>query len=82
MARKNIKAEILGQEMEHHIVEIPPLLEEAFRYEKSAKILFEALQSIHQKEHINFITQAKQLETRKRRVIRVINLLYEGKKAI
>ncbi len=82
MTKKNIKAEITGQELEHLSVNIPPFLEDAFRYEKSAKIIFDSLDSKHQLEYIKFITEAKKYETRKRRVIRVINRLYEGKKSI
>jgi len=81
MATKKINSETLEQDMAIQNIEIPPLLEEAFKYEKSAKIIFEALPISHRNEHIKFITEAKKYETRRRRVIRVINLLYEGKKS-
>ena len=76
-----LKDFINNSEVETGVSGIPPYLEEAFRYEKSAKVLFESLSNSNQQEHISFINQAKKAETRKRRVIRVINMLYEGKKA-
>jgi len=81
MTKRKIKEGVLNDsEVETGVARIPLYLEEAFRYEKSAKDLFEALSYSNQREHINFINQAKKAETRKRRVIRVINMLYEGKK--
>ncbi len=83
MVKKSYKTgNLIESELNSNLMEIPPFLEDAFRYETSAKVIFEALDDSYQKEYIDFICEAKKAETRKRRVIRVINMLYEGKKGM
>jgi uncharacterized protein YdeI (YjbR/CyaY-like superfamily) len=49
--------------------------------DKEAKALFDKLSYTHQKEYVNWITEAKKEETRQTRVIKTIEMLKQGKKA-
>lgn len=56
-------------------VEAPEDLAKAFRANKGAKAAWDALSFTHQKEHADAIAQAKQPETRARRVEKAIEML-------
>ena len=61
------------------IVEVPGILATAFRNNKRAKLGFEALSPSHKREYIDWITGAKQEETRARRLATALEWMAEGK---
>jgi hypothetical protein len=63
------------------VVEIPPLLAEAFEQNPDALALFNNLAHTHRREYVNWINEAKQETTRQNRAARAIEMLREGKKA-
>lgn len=65
----------LELDTEERKVEIPELLQSAFKVEPEAKIYFDSLSFSHQREHVNYITEAKKLETQMRRVEKTIKSL-------
>jgi uncharacterized protein YdeI (YjbR/CyaY-like superfamily) len=56
-------------------VTIPPELAAALGAHPQAKTVFEKLSPGHQREHINYINEAKQIETKHRRVTKAIQSL-------
>jgi uncharacterized protein YdeI (YjbR/CyaY-like superfamily) len=60
-------------------VVVPPVLVAAFRKNKKAKAGFEALSPSHKREYIDWITGAKQEETRARRLATALEWMAEGK---
>lgn len=54
---------------------IPVELEPAFLKNKKAKELFDKMPPSHQREYINYITEAKKYETRIKRVQKTIDTL-------
>ena len=66
---------------EPRMVEVPPELRKQFKVEKEAKVFFEKLAYSHQREYVNYITEAKKAETRVRRVAQTIEMLKKGVKS-
>jgi uncharacterized protein YdeI (YjbR/CyaY-like superfamily) len=58
---------------------VPAVLAAAFRKNKKAKLGFEALSPSHKREYIEWITGAKQEETRARRLATALEWMAEGK---
>lgn len=65
----------LQLDAEERKVEIPELLQSAFKVEPDAKKYFDSLSYSHQREHVNYITEAKKEETRLRRIEKTIKSL-------
>ena len=59
-------------------VEIPPEIERALAKNKSARMAFERLAPSHRREHIRHVSEAKQPETRQRRIEKMIKMLLSG----
>jgi uncharacterized protein DUF1905/bacteriocin resistance YdeI/OmpD-like protein len=89
--RKEIRQQIdktIGDEVtisleidtEPRLVDVPPELAEAFESEPVAKSLFDSLPYSHQREYVNFITEAKKPETRARRAAQSIEMMKSKQK--
>ncbi|MFN7179592.1 YdeI/OmpD-associated family protein [Hyphomonas sp.] len=59
--------------------EVPPDLAKALKASKPAATTFKALSATNQRDYVNWITEAKQVETRARRIAQSIEWLSEGK---
>lgn len=59
---------------------MPQELENALAADPLAKSLFEKLAPSHRKEHIRYVSEAKQEATRQRRAIRCLEVIHSGKK--
>lgn len=71
----------LELDSEPRVVEVPAELKQVFKIEKEAKAVFEKLSYTHQREYVNWISNAKKEETRQNRVAKTIEILKQGKKA-
>ena len=60
-------------------VEVPPDLAAALKKDKKAKATFDGFTPSHQREYIEWITEAKQDATRKKRLATTLEWLAEGK---
>ena len=61
-------------------VEVPAELAAALAQDAQAKASFEAFSYSHQKEYVDFITEAKKEETRQRRLQTALGMLERGEK--
>ena len=66
---------VLERDLEERTVKAPPELRKELSQNKKAKQRWDGLAFTHQKEMANSITGAKQEETRKRRLARVMQVL-------
>ena len=60
-------------------LEIPPDLAAAFKLNKKARATFDAFTYTHQKEYVDWLTEAKRDATREQRLAKTLELLAEGK---
>jgi len=72
---------VLERDTEERIVEPPAELAKAFRKSKEAKALWDKLAYTHRKEFAQWISGAKQEETRERRAEKAVSMIL-GKKTI
>jgi len=63
-------------------IQLPPDLAQALKQEKTASSFFEDLSYTHKREYVNYILEARQAETRLKRVAKVLEMLKQGKKGI
>lgn len=84
--RKEIRQQIgktLGDEVtitvepdaEPRVIEVPAGLMKELKKDKETKALFDKLSYTHQKEYVNWITEAKKEETRQKRILKTIEML-------
>lgn len=66
---------------EPRLLEIPKDLLRELKKDRDAKAYFDRLSYTHQKEYVNWITEAKREETRQNRILRAIEMLKQGKKS-
>ncbi len=72
----------LWEDQEERIVLVPNDVQELLNLNEKAKDFYERMSYTHKKEYIRWIEDAKKEETRKRRKIKMIEMLLEGKKGI
>jgi hypothetical protein len=60
---------------EPRLIEVPADLMTELKKDKEAKMLFDKLSYTHQKEYVNWITEAKKEETRQGRILKSIEML-------
>jgi len=65
---------------EEQVVEIPKDLMKELKKDKEAQTFFDKLSYTHKKEYVKWIEEAKKEETRKRRVLKTIEMLKKGNK--
>jgi hypothetical protein len=63
---------------EPRVIEVPADLMKELKKDKEAKALFGRLSYTHQKEYVNWITEAKKEETRQDRILKTIEILKKG----
>jgi hypothetical protein len=64
------------------LIEVPADLMKELKKDKEAKALFDKLSYTHQKEYVNWVTEAKKEETRHARIIKTIEMLKKGKRGV
>ncbi|MDQ6875943.1 MAG: YdeI/OmpD-associated family protein [Actinomycetota bacterium] len=69
----------LRRDTDERTVEPPPALAESLAGDPIAKSAYEAMSYTHRREYAEWIGQAKQEETRRRRLTKAIELLREGR---
>jgi hypothetical protein len=67
---------------EERVIEIPVELKKAFKTEKEARAFYEKLSYTHQREYVTWINEAKKEETRQSRIVKTIEMLKKGRKAV
>jgi hypothetical protein len=70
---------VMERDTEERTVEIPPELARLFRKENEAKMLWSKLAFTHRKEFAQWISGAKQEDTRERRAAKAIAMIFEKK---
>jgi hypothetical protein len=71
---------VVEADSEPRVIEVPKELMALFKKEKEAKKFFNELSYTHQKEYVQWINEAKQDETRQRRVTKTIEMLKDKKR--
>lgn len=66
---------------EPRVVAIPKDLLKELKKDKEVKALFDRLSYTHRKEYVTWIEEAKQEQTRKRRIVKTIAMLKQKRKA-
>lgn len=72
----------LTEDTEKRIVPIAEDIASVLNENLEAKALFEAMSYTHRKEYIRWIGEAKKTETRERRMLKMIEMILQGKKGI
>jgi len=91
IVRKDIRAKIgkqpgdrvtvtLIEDTEPRTVDAPDDLVAAFKDAPEAQAIFDKLAYSHQREYVQWITDAKRADTRARRIARTVDMLLDGKK--
>jgi len=65
---------------ELRVVEIPKDLMKELKKHKEAKAFFDKLSYSHKREYVMWINEAKKEETRENRIVKMIEMLKQGKK--
>jgi small nuclear ribonucleoprotein (snRNP)-like protein len=69
----------LEEDLEERIVEVPADIQTAMKREPEALEYFNHLSYTHQKQYVQWVTDAKREETRQARIKRMIEMLIQGK---
>ncbi|MDQ1098117.1 MULTISPECIES: YdeI/OmpD-associated family protein [Chryseobacterium] len=72
----------LTEDLEERTVSIAEDIASVLNENPVAKALFDAMSYTHRKEYIRWIEEAKKAETRERRMLKMIEMILEGKKGI
>ncbi len=72
-------AVVMERDLEERTVEVPPELARAFRMHKDARKAWDNFAFTHRKEYAQWISGAKQAETRERRAAKAIEMIACGK---
>ncbi len=72
----------LMEDKEERIVEIADDIQLLFNENQKVKELFDKMSYTHKKEYIRWIEEAKKPETRENRKIKMIRMIFDGKKGI
>jgi hypothetical protein len=70
---------VMERDTEERVVEVPAELAKAFRNAKGAKALWNKLAYTHRKEFAQWISGAKQVETRERRAAKAVTMILTKK---
>ncbi len=71
---------IVEEDLEPRIVELPPDLQQALDEHPGELAYFQQLSYTHQREYVQWVTQAKRTETRLGRIQRMIEMLQQHSK--
>lgn len=69
---------VLEQDFEERNVEVPVILKSQFQKNPEAELYFNSLAHSHRKEYVNYINDAKKIETQERRAVKTIEMLSNG----
>lgn len=69
-----------SEKTENRELEMPMELEDSLNQKESAKLFFQSLSYTHKKEYIQWITNAKREETKRKRLQQTMEKLEQGKK--
>jgi hypothetical protein len=69
----------LEEDLEERIVEVPVDIQKALEMEPVAQAYFNRLSYTHQREYVQWVTDAKREQTRQSRIKRMIEMLVQGK---
>ncbi len=69
----------LEEDLEERIVEVPADIQTALEAESAAQTYFSNLSYSHQREYVQWVTDAKREQTRQSRIKRMIEMLVQGK---
>ena len=72
---------VIGRDDEPRVVEVPEDLAAALAEDDTAHEAFAGLSYSHQREYVEWMTEAKRPETRARRVVQAMERLREGRTA-
>ena len=72
---------ILEEDVEPRVVQVPPDFQAALDGDPAAKMAFERMSYTHQKEYVQSVLEAKQANTRQKRIEKNLLLLKKSKKA-
>jgi hypothetical protein len=72
---------LVEPDLDPRVVEVPTEVKKVLGRDRAAKAAFEKLSYTNQKEYVNWVTTAKQEETRRNRLERMPSMLREGKKS-
>ena len=70
----------LKEDLEERVVEVPDDFKKLLNKHKGAKVFFEKLSYSHQREYVKWITEAKKVETREKRMVKAVDMLSKRKK--
>jgi hypothetical protein len=73
---------VIDKDTKERTIETPKELELALRKHKQAAAVFSTLAYSHKKEYIDWITSAKQEQTKATRIAKAIEMLAEGQKRL
>jgi len=71
---------VMQMDVEKREVAVPPDVEAAMKLNKEAQASFAKMAPSTRKEYVDWITSAKQQETRERRIAKAIPMIAEGKR--
>ena len=71
---------VLERDDKKRVVAVPPFLKKIIAADKTAKANWDKHSFTHQKEYVRWITEAKQEETRERRIARMMQMLKSGER--
>ena len=66
---------------EPRVIEVPKDLLKEFKKDKDAKAFFDKLAYTHQREYVMWIEEAKRDETRQARIVKMMEMLKQGKRS-
>lgn len=71
---------IVEPDSEPRVIEVPADLLKELKKDKEVIASFDKLSYTHQKEYVTWITEAKKAETRRKRILKTMEMLRQGKK--
>lgn len=72
----------LEEDTAPRVVEVPDYVSDVWKTEAEIWAFFQKLSYTHQREYINWITEAKKEETKQRRILKAIEMMRKGKKGV
>jgi len=71
---------VLEEDTSPRVVDVPPDFLQALRFSPEAGQAFDALSFSHKREYVEWITEAKRIKTRERRIAKAVEMLSRGEK--
>lgn len=71
---------VVELDTEPRLIEVPEDLLKELKKDRPAKVFFDKLSYTHRKEYVTWIEESKKAETRQRRILKMIDMLKQGKR--